>query len=137
MYMSRIPLTWSKIHMYSSVAIWWLCMLCFSSEQTLNSTEYQKKFIQISLFVSSIRHCVVKTTTLLQYATDALIIRLVIVNGHYFYYRYRLFLKDVSDIVISVLVMSFLVIIGSLIAFMILIIIEKCRFSLKESETRR
>ena len=38
---------------------------------------------------------------------------------------YRLFLKDVTDIVISVPIMSFLVIITSLIAFMILIFIEK------------
>ena len=34
-------------------------------------------------------------------------------------------MKDVTDIVISVLIMSFLVIIASSIAFMILIIIEK------------
>ena len=58
--------------------------------------------------------------------SDALIIALVlIIIGHYFKYWYQLFLKDVTDIVISVLIMSFLVIITSLIAFMILIIIEK------------
>ena len=43
--------------------------------------------------------------------------------------------RYVITIVISVLVMSFLVIIKSLIAFTILIIIEK--YSLKASETRR
>ena len=56
------------------------------------------------------------------------IIGLVINNDHYRHYRYRLLLKDLTDIVISVLIMSFLVIIASLIAFMILIIIEKMLF---------
>ena len=54
--------------------------------------------------------------------SDALIVRSVIGIGDY----QPLFLKDVTDIVISVLIMSFLVMITSLIiAFMILIIIEK------------
>ena len=83
-------------------------------------------------------HSVVKTTILLQYTSDVLIIRSIIVNGHYF--CYQLLLKDVTDIVIhvhvSVVIMSFLVIIASLSAFMILLL-KKCRFLLKESETRR
>ena len=54
--------------------------------------------------------------------SDVPIVSSVIGIGHYFNYRYRLFLKDVTDIVISVLIMSFLVIIASLIAFTILII---------------
>ena len=58
----------------------------------------------------------------------ALIIRYVIDIGHY----QALFLKD---IIISILIMSFLVMVTS-IAFMILIIIEKCTFLFKESETR-
>ena len=53
--------------------------------------------------------------------SDALIIRSAISIGHY----QPLFLKDVTDIVKHVPVLSFLVITALLIAFMIYIIIEK------------
>ena len=38
-----------------------------------------------------------------------------VIIGHYFYYWYRLFLKDVTDIVISVLITSFPVIALSIV----------------------
>ena len=49
----------------------------------------------------------------------------LIIIGHYFLYWYWLFLKDVIYVIKSVPIMSFLVIIASLIAFMILRITEK------------
>ena len=49
----------------------------------------------------------------------------------------QLFLKDVTDIVKSVPIMSFLVIIASLIAFMILIIIEKIIFFIESEQVGR
>ena len=56
----------------------------------------------------------------------------MLIIGHYFNYWYQLGLKDVTDIVLSVLIMSFLVIIESLIAFMTIIIIEKMLISIIE-----
>ena len=50
---------------------------------------------------------------------------MVIGISHYHHCWYQLFLKDLTDILNSVLMMSFLVIITSLITFMTLIIIEK------------
>ena len=56
------------------------------------------------------------------YSDAAIIGSVTVIIGQYFYYRYRLFLTDVTDIVISVPIISFVVIITSLIVFMILII---------------
>ena len=48
-----------------------------------------------------------------------------------------LFMKDVTDIVKNVLIMSFLVIIASLIAFMILIIIEKMLIFIERTRNQK
>ena len=61
------------------------------------------------------------------------IIRLVIGIGYY----WPLFLKDVADTVKHVPIMSFLVIIASLIAFMILTIIDKMLIFIERIRNRR
>ena len=66
----------------------------------------------------------------------AQIIRSVIGISYYLLYQYQLFLKDVTNIVKSVLIMSFFVIIASLIAFLIFII-EKILIFIERIKNQR